>query len=150
MYASVQLDESYNFANFVTEFLMEEFASVVKLEWLMWGVALVWIAFPEDAYAGVFLFFAAFASLKQQSQHAHICFLNRIHPRRVSFWCILGLCYMSLRVETGVWGASCTHQHLSIIHNQVHGMSDAFLATMRSLYDAQDIISVCAKRCAKR
>ena len=48
----VQVDPSYNFANFVTEYLAEEFSHVVRLEFLMWIIAIVWIAFPAQAYAG--------------------------------------------------------------------------------------------------
>lgn len=50
--ASVQVDPSYNFAHFVTEYLAEEFSHVVRLEFLMWIIAIVWIAFPPEAFAG--------------------------------------------------------------------------------------------------
>lgn len=50
--SNVQVDPSYNFADFVTEYLAEEFSHVVRLEFLMWIIAIVWIAFPAQAYAG--------------------------------------------------------------------------------------------------
>jgi hypothetical protein len=46
------VDASFNFADFVSDYLAEEFANVVKLEFLMWVIAIVWIAFPAQAYAG--------------------------------------------------------------------------------------------------
>eukprot|EP00892_Ulva_mutabilis_P012318 jgi/Ulvmu1/9459/UM052_0027.1 len=49
------VDSSFNFADFVTDFLTEEFARVVKLEFLMWIIAIVWIAIPAGAYAGFWL-----------------------------------------------------------------------------------------------
>ena len=51
----LQVDSSFNFADFVTDFLTEEFARVVKLEFLMWLIAIVWIAIPSGAYAGFWM-----------------------------------------------------------------------------------------------
>lgn len=49
---SLQVDPSFDFSNFVSDYLAEEFSHVVRLEFLMWVVAIVWIAFPSEAYAG--------------------------------------------------------------------------------------------------
>lgn len=51
----LQVDSSFNFADFVTDFLTEEFARVVKLEFLMWIIAIIWIAIPAGAYAGFWM-----------------------------------------------------------------------------------------------
>jgi hypothetical protein len=51
----VQVDDNFDFADFVIDFLTEEFSKIVKLEFLMWAIAIIWIAFPNGSYAGFWM-----------------------------------------------------------------------------------------------
>eukprot|EP00892_Ulva_mutabilis_P008285 jgi/Ulvmu1/5829/UM025_0087.1 len=52
----------FNFAAFVSDYLAEEFSSVVKFDIFMWLLAIVWVAFPKGWYAG-FIITAMFVVL---------------------------------------------------------------------------------------
>ena len=47
-----QVAPDFNFAAFVSDYLAEEFSSVVKFDVFMWLLAIVWVAFPRGWYAG--------------------------------------------------------------------------------------------------
>lgn len=47
-----QVAPDFNFAAFVSDYLAEEFSSVVKFDVFMWLLAVVWVAFPKGWYAG--------------------------------------------------------------------------------------------------
>jgi hypothetical protein len=49
------VDAGFDFASFVTDFLTEEFAKMVKLELLMWIIAVVFVAVPANSYAGIWM-----------------------------------------------------------------------------------------------
>ena len=51
----MQVDDNFDFASFVSDFLTEEFSRIVKLELLMWVIAILWIAFPDGSYAGFWM-----------------------------------------------------------------------------------------------
>jgi hypothetical protein len=51
----LQVGAEFNFADFVKDFLAEEFAKIVRLEVLMWIIAIIWISFPDGSYAGFWL-----------------------------------------------------------------------------------------------
>jgi Mlo family len=53
--ALMQVGDDFDFASFVSDFLTEEFSKIVKLEFLMWVLAIVWIAFPDGSYAGFWM-----------------------------------------------------------------------------------------------
>ena len=54
-HVDLQVDNDFDFADFVIDFLTEEFSKIVKLEFLMWAIAIIWIAFPDDSYAGFWM-----------------------------------------------------------------------------------------------
>lgn len=39
----------------IQEYLAEEFARVVRFDLVMWGIAILWIVFPEGTYGGFWM-----------------------------------------------------------------------------------------------
>ena len=49
------MEDHFDFAAFVTDFLAEEFAKVVQLEVLMWGLAIIYVALPAGSFGGLWI-----------------------------------------------------------------------------------------------
>ena len=45
----------FNFAAMIQEYLTEEFAKVVRFDLIMWGIAIIWMVFPDGSYGGFFM-----------------------------------------------------------------------------------------------
>lgn len=53
--ATLQVGADFNFAAMIQEYLTEEFARVVRFDLVLWGIAIIWMVFPEGTYGGFWM-----------------------------------------------------------------------------------------------
>eukprot|EP00892_Ulva_mutabilis_P008977 jgi/Ulvmu1/6451/UM003_0081.1 len=51
----VNVGPDFNFAAMIQEYLTEEFARVVRFDIVMWGIAILWMTFPDGSYGGFWM-----------------------------------------------------------------------------------------------
>eukprot|EP01023_Acetabularia_acetabulum_P017317 TRINITY_DN1862_c0_g1_i10.p1 TRINITY_DN1862_c0_g1~~TRINITY_DN1862_c0_g1_i10.p1 ORF type:complete len:641 (-),score=110.36 TRINITY_DN1862_c0_g1_i10:2695-4617(-) len=51
----MELDDSFNFYDYVVDSMEEDFAKLVEFQWMMWLIAAIWILLPWQAYAIIWL-----------------------------------------------------------------------------------------------